>query len=229
MDIVEWLQQWSSGLRIQDNVCGELFKLETLDNPGWALTVQLKSEDLIHSINAKYKRTNSGRTWDSISYNDNILNAYCDEKSLCRVMRTLIKLVDEDAVVDDTDRRLKWLEDWYAFNCDGDWEHSYGVTFIMKEHTGWSVAINVSNMIFSETNDSSKIICTPNNDNEQYQLNDGYFYGDTDSNNLSSLLDVFINTIEGHKDEGYTQDFYEMKEYTRSQHEYLRSIGEDVW
>lgn len=23
---------------------------------------------------------------------------------------------------------LKWLENWYSSNCDGDWEHLYGIT-----------------------------------------------------------------------------------------------------
>ena len=32
---------------------------------------------------------------------------------------------------------LKWLDDWYESNCDGDWEHSYSV----------KIEGNVSNML----------------------------------------------------------------------------------
>lgn len=27
---------------------------------------------------------------------------------------------------------LKWLQEWYIQNCDGDWEHCYGIEIFQK-------------------------------------------------------------------------------------------------
>jgi len=40
------------------------------------------------------------------------------------------------------DNPLSWLEDWYAAQCDGDWEHDYGVTFQTLDNPGWSVNVD---------------------------------------------------------------------------------------
>jgi hypothetical protein len=35
---------------------------------------------------------------------------------------------------------LSWLQQWYSAQCDGEWEHSFGVTI---DTPGWSVTICV--------------------------------------------------------------------------------------
>ena len=36
---------------------------------------------------------------------------------------------------------LRSLEDWYASRCDGDWEHSFGITIETLDNPGWAVRI----------------------------------------------------------------------------------------
>ncbi|WP_338708672.1 MULTISPECIES: Imm53 family immunity protein [Paenibacillus] len=36
---------------------------------------------------------------------------------------------------------LKWLQNWYHENCNGDWEHSYDVKIDTVDNPGWSVEI----------------------------------------------------------------------------------------
>ena len=38
---------------------------------------------------------------------------------------------------------LAALEDWYRSNCDGDWEHSYGVTIRTLDNPGWCVDVDL--------------------------------------------------------------------------------------
>jgi hypothetical protein len=38
---------------------------------------------------------------------------------------------------------LEWLSRWYAAQCDGDWEHSYGVTIDTLDNPGWAVKIDL--------------------------------------------------------------------------------------
>ena len=39
---------------------------------------------------------------------------------------------------------LVWLQGWYASQCDGDWEHSEGISIDTLDNPGWSVTINLS-------------------------------------------------------------------------------------
>lgn len=38
---------------------------------------------------------------------------------------------------------LSQLQEWYLSQCDGDWEHGYGVSIITLDNPGWSISINL--------------------------------------------------------------------------------------
>ena len=38
---------------------------------------------------------------------------------------------------------LKWLQQWYLAQCDGEWEHAWGLTMETLDNPGWSVKICV--------------------------------------------------------------------------------------
>ncbi|WP_408646606.1 Imm53 family immunity protein [Vallitalea okinawensis] len=39
---------------------------------------------------------------------------------------------------------IKWLEEWFADNCDGEWEHVYkNVRIQTLDNPGWLVRINL--------------------------------------------------------------------------------------
>lgn len=38
---------------------------------------------------------------------------------------------------------LRGLQEWYASQCDGDWEHEFGVRIGTLDNPGWSVEINL--------------------------------------------------------------------------------------
>lgn len=40
---------------------------------------------------------------------------------------------------------VHWLERWYKFNCNGDWEHYYGVSMISLDNPGWQITIDLKN------------------------------------------------------------------------------------
>jgi len=45
------------------------------------------------------------------------------------------------------------LEEWYTSQCNGDWEHSWGVKIDTLDNPGWTIAINLN-----ETKAESKIL-----------------------------------------------------------------------
>jgi|26BtaG_2_1085354.scaffolds.fasta_scaffold02406_2 methionyl-tRNA synthetase len=38
---------------------------------------------------------------------------------------------------------LEWLDEWYESNCDGDWEHYYGIKIVTLDNPGWDVTIDL--------------------------------------------------------------------------------------
>jgi|SRR3989338_6605156 hypothetical protein len=38
---------------------------------------------------------------------------------------------------------LSWLMKWYESNCNGDWEHEYGVSIGTLDNPGWSITIDL--------------------------------------------------------------------------------------
>jgi hypothetical protein len=41
---------------------------------------------------------------------------------------------------------LTWIQSWYATQCDGDWEHEFGVKIDTLDNPGWSLAIDLENV-----------------------------------------------------------------------------------
>jgi hypothetical protein len=41
------------------------------------------------------------------------------------------------------DELLGWLEQWYYDQCDGDWEHAYGIRIGTLDNPGWSLRFPV--------------------------------------------------------------------------------------
>ena len=39
---------------------------------------------------------------------------------------------------------LEWLQKWYLEQCDGEWEHEYGVMIQTLDNPGWMVTIDLS-------------------------------------------------------------------------------------
>ncbi|WP_157880864.1 Imm53 family immunity protein [Streptomyces griseoruber] len=36
------------------------------------------------------------------------------------------------------------MQSWYASNCDGEWEHEYGIRMVTTDNPGWHIEIDVS-------------------------------------------------------------------------------------
>lgn len=41
------------------------------------------------------------------------------------------------------DENLIWLLNWYESQCDGDWEHEYGITMETIDNPGWSLIVDI--------------------------------------------------------------------------------------
>lgn len=92
------------------------------------------------------------------------------------------------------------LQRWYASQCDGDWEHTYGVRIETLDNPGWLVTIDLADTdlepIAFETRkrgrsdeDSDWVLC---------QRQGAKFVGAGGIGNLDELVGAFVEWAEGH-------------------------------
>ena len=41
------------------------------------------------------------------------------------------------------ENELVWLQEWYVNQCNGDWEHQWGVTVESLDNPGWTLSIDL--------------------------------------------------------------------------------------
>lgn len=91
---------------------------------------------------------------------------------------------------------LDWLMKWYKLNCDGDWEHMYGVKIYTVDNPGWSV--NIDLLDTSLENKPFKKIQVDNGDDDWIVCitKDNIFKGGGDLKKLETILKIFRDWVE---------------------------------
>jgi hypothetical protein len=86
---------------------------------------------------------------------------------------------------------LTWLQDWYANQCDGDWEHDYGVRIETLDNPGWLVSIN---LIGTDMEDRQFVRLEREHSAVDWVhcwVNDNIFEGAGGAHNLDAILRIF--------------------------------------
>jgi hypothetical protein len=90
---------------------------------------------------------------------------------------------------------LIWLQAWYRKQCDGNWEHSYGIHNGTIDNPGWEVNIDLQNMQYTalarpdeefELSDDDWMIC---------RIRENKFEGFGDPSKLDAILGRFRKWI----------------------------------
>lgn len=97
---------------------------------------------------------------------------------------------------------LKWIQTWFFEQCDGDWEHGYGIQIETLDNPGWRVFISMENTnmkgklfesINIERTETDWIHCKTEDDHEK----DGFYFAAYGGpKNLEEILVVFKGWIE---------------------------------
>ncbi|MFC4302701.1 immunity 53 family protein [Cohnella boryungensis] len=91
---------------------------------------------------------------------------------------------------------LNWLEEWFARNCDGDWEHSQGIRISNLDNPGWSIYINLEGTSLEEAVFEPLKIERSEVDWVHCNIQKMIFRGFGGSRNLQELLDIFKQWTE---------------------------------
>ena len=87
---------------------------------------------------------------------------------------------------------LKALETWYAENCDGDWEHSYGVTIETLDNPGWSVKIDLNDTPLSDKEFEGIHVDRTERNWVRCTVEATVFKGYGGPGNLREILEIFV-------------------------------------
>jgi Immunity protein 53 len=104
-----------------------------------------------------------------------------------------------------TNNNLTWLSDWYQSNCNGDWEHNYGVKIETIDNPGWFITIDLNDTI-SNVNPIPWIFVEKSAaDWDGYKLVGGQFEASGDPSKMEFLIGLFRNIIEKDTSNGRTE------------------------
>jgi len=91
---------------------------------------------------------------------------------------------------------LDWLTDWYASNCNRDWEHTYGISIGTLDNPGWSMIIDLIDTPLEGRQLAE--ISMNNSDNDWYTISSTgeQFTGYGDEKKLNVLIGQFKTFAE---------------------------------
>lgn len=95
------------------------------------------------------------------------------------------------------DNILQWFEDWYTTQCNGEWEHEYGVKIYTLDNPGWSIQIDLKYTILEHIEIEYHLIDKTENDWYSFSIKDGIYNAAGDPKKLLFLLTKFREITEG--------------------------------
>lgn len=86
---------------------------------------------------------------------------------------------------------LNKINEWFKSNCNGDWEHGYGIKIETMDNPGWKVDIYLYDTEL-EDKPFDKIMIHNSDDDWLYCKVENYFFtGMGDIDKLEAILEVF--------------------------------------
>ena len=92
---------------------------------------------------------------------------------------------------------IEWLQRWYSNECNGDWEHMYGVTISTLDNPGWNVEIDLSQTVLEQYTLQFNHVEESESDWYQRRVKDKEFMAAGDPSKLDFLIGLFRTIAEG--------------------------------
>jgi hypothetical protein len=103
-----------------------------------------------------------------------------------------------------------WLENWYTSQCDGGWEHSYGIKIETLDNPGWLVKIDLIDTDVNSKDIQRVLIEFDKNKWVSYKVKDGSFNAYGSPLALDILIKIFKLLVDyGEIDENKVQEYIE--------------------
>jgi hypothetical protein len=93
---------------------------------------------------------------------------------------------------------LKWIESWYQSQCDGDWEHEYGVSISNIDNPGWRIKIDLEGTILESISIPYSLTMPEDTNWYSYEIKNAVFIANGDTSKLEFLLFKFKEILDNH-------------------------------
>lgn len=90
---------------------------------------------------------------------------------------------------------IQKLQTWYSKQCDGSWEHQYGVSIDTLDNPGWTVVVDLTGTDLQSMQMGSIIEEKDEQDWLHCRIEDGKFVGNGGPLNLDAILRSFLALI----------------------------------
>ena len=86
---------------------------------------------------------------------------------------------------------INWIENWYNSQCNGDWEHDYGIKIATVDNPGWSIEIDFNNTILKHSDIPWELYQKSENNWIGFKIENNKFYSSGDPKKLNKILEIF--------------------------------------
>ncbi|KAA5535568.1 immunity 53 family protein [Paenimyroides baculatum] len=90
---------------------------------------------------------------------------------------------------------IKWIENWFMSNCDGEWEHENIIKIESTSNPGWNIEITLSDTSLEGVNVDYFLNEISDDNWYGYKVSNNKFTGVGDSSKLIFLLELFKKII----------------------------------
>ncbi len=164
-----WLLKWYQNQCYINEKNAAIIKIETLDNPGWYLTINLENNLLKDKIFKKIEINRTENDWlfcyiknNKFEIPSGLFNiieglaifkkwvlSFEEENLINSINLEKISSISENKIeqINDNTNDFLWLLKWYNNQCNGYWEHSYRIDINTVYKSGWHININLGETV----------------------------------------------------------------------------------
>ena len=89
--------------------------------------------------------------------------------------------------------RTSAIEQWYVSQCNGEWEHSYGIKINTLDNPGWHVAIDLKETRKQDSDLTRNLIDRAESDWIEYWVEKRQFKFACGPLNLTEAFEIFVS------------------------------------
>lgn len=86
---------------------------------------------------------------------------------------------------------IEWLMGWYQSQCNGDWEHQYGVHITTLDNPGWALDVDLAGTPDAERVIPNEMVERSETDWVAVEVKDGTFHARGGPGNLGEMIGRF--------------------------------------
>ena len=109
-------------------------------------------------------------------------------------------LTIKDLTMADNTDILSWLSNWFASECNGDWEHENQIKIQTLDNPGWDIEIDLRDTSLEELQILNDVVEPTENDWYFFEVRDKRFIASGDLTKLTFLLEKFKEIVESQDD-----------------------------